>query len=117
MCADITRSRLTKCCTDIRADRIYSLAEYDVTSYFRSAFTKFTKRPKMPLPAALGRIIVARRFAPRFDLASPNSTGFLHTRRVYNHTGNNFTMYFRSEVIDVRKRAESDAYGGFNLES
>ena len=31
----------------------------------------------------------------------------LHTRRVYNHTGYDYTMYFRSEVIGVRKTADN----------
>ena len=31
----------------------------------------------------------------------------LHTGRVYNHTGYNVTIYFRSKVIDVRKMAEN----------
>ena len=31
----------------------------------------------------------------------------LHTRRIYNHAGYDVTMYFRSEVIGVRKWAES----------
>ena len=41
----------------------------------------------------------------------------IHNRRAYNHTGYDVTTYFRSAVIDVRKRAENDAFGGFNLES
>ena len=41
----------------------------------------------------------------------------LHTSRVYNHTGYDVTMYFRSGVIDVRKRAENDNSDGYNLES
>ena len=47
----------------IHADLLYSHTEYVVTIYFRLA-TKFEiKRPKMPPPMALGRILVAQRFA------------------------------------------------------
>ena len=53
----------------------------------------------------------------RFDLESPNFYGNLHTRRIYNHTGYDVTIYFWSEVIDVRERAENDALGGYNLDS
>ena len=41
----------------------------------------------------------------------------LHTGRFYNRTGYEVTIYFRSEVIDVRKTSENDASDGFNLES
>ena len=41
----------------------------------------------------------------------------LHTSQIYNYTGHDITMRFRSEVIDVRKRAENDPSNGFNLES
>ena len=41
----------------------------------------------------------------------------LHTHRVDNHTGYDVTICFRSEVIDVRKRADNDASDGFNPES
>ena len=36
---------------------------------------------------------------------------------VYSHTGYDVIIHFRSEVIDVRKKAENDASGGFNPES
>ena len=48
---------------DIRADVVYGHTGYEITSYFRSAFIKLEKQPKMPPPTALGRIVVARRFA------------------------------------------------------
>ena len=41
----------------------------------------------------------------------------LYTRPVYKRTGYEVTMYLRSEVIGVRKRAENDACDGFNIES
>jgi len=37
----------------------------------------------------------------------------LHAPGVYNSTGYDVTMCFRSEVIDVRKGAENDASDGF----
>ena len=37
------KSRPATCCTDILADLVYSNTGYDVTSYFRSAFTEFRK--------------------------------------------------------------------------
>ena len=42
---------------------------------------------------------------------------YVHTRRVYNHTGYYITIYFRSEVIVVRTAAENDDSNSFNLES
>ena len=41
----------------------------------------------------------------------------LHTDRVYNRTGYDDTIYFRSEVIGVRKTSENYASDVFNLES
>ena len=37
----------------------------------------------------------------------------LHFGRVYNRTGYDVTIYYWSEVIDVRKAAENAAYDGF----
>ena len=41
----------------------------------------------------------------------------IRSRQIYNQTWYDVTMYFRSEVIDVRKRAVNDVFDGFNLES
>ena len=37
----------------------------------------------------------------------------LQTGRVYNHTGYDVSMHFRSEVMDVRKTAENAESDGF----
>ena len=57
--------RITKFYTDVHADLVYCCTGYNVVSYFRSAFLKIRrkKRLKMPPPTAVGRILVARRFA------------------------------------------------------
>ena len=51
----------------------------------------------------------------RFDLESPNVMWTFTP--VDNNTGHDVTIYFRSEVIDVRKTAENDASDGFGSNS
>ena len=54
---------LATCCTVMRAGLLYGHTGYDVTSYFRSAFTEVRKTAAKPRPTALGGILAARRFA------------------------------------------------------
>ena len=56
---------------------------------------------------------ISRMVLPRITKFYTN----FHTRRFYKRAGYVTTMYFRSEVIDVRKRDENDASDGFYLES
>ena len=112
--------RITKFYMAIHAELVCSQTGIDVNSYFQSAFLEVRKkRPKIPPPTTLGRILVARRFAcppigpPSFarhkvsgsDISRtgwPRSTKFhtdIRTGLFYNRTGYVVIRYFRLEVI------------------